>query len=97
MREALPSSPSVIPGAVAQASEYEASCMYTCVESPTWLVQVRKAKKLLPWDQEWFDTQPARGRKQFDARNVPRQGGFGGGGPYQKISKNIPSEYSSCF
>ncbi|BDA49353.1 hypothetical protein COCOBI_13-4650 [Coccomyxa sp. Obi] len=53
--------------------------------------EVRKAKKLLPWDQEWFDTQPARGRKQFDARNVPRQGGFGGGGPYQKISKNIPS------
>lgn len=60
------------------------------------MVQVRKAKKLLPWDQKWMDTQPGRGRKQFDARNVPREGGFGGGGAYQKISKNIPSECRFC-
>lgn len=54
--------------------------------------QVRKAKKLLPWDQKLFDTAPQRTKKMDNARNVPRKGGFGGGGAYQKISKNIPSK-----
>ncbi|EIE24918.1 hypothetical protein COCSUDRAFT_62329 [Coccomyxa subellipsoidea C-169] len=53
--------------------------------------EVRKAKKLLPWDQKLFDTAPGRAKNMSNARNVPRKGGFGGGGAYQKISKNIPS------
>lgn len=52
---------------------------------------MRKAKKLLPWDQKLFDTAPERAKNMDNARNVPRQGGFGGGGPYQKINRNIPS------
>ena len=54
-------------------------------------MQVRKAKKLLPFDQKLFDSWPGRSKKMDAARNVPRQGGFGGGGAYQKINKNIPS------
>ncbi|KAK9830906.1 hypothetical protein WJX81_003250 [Elliptochloris bilobata] len=53
--------------------------------------QVKKAKKLLPWDQKLFDSQPGRSLKMKDARNIPREGGFGGGGPYQKLKKGIPS------
>ena len=26
-----------------------------------------------------------------DARNIPREGGFGGGGAYQKLKKGVPS------
>ena len=119
--------------------------------------QVKKAKKLLPWDQKLFDSQPGRSLKcalqhkycksiysctcwqcalcvvailknkwgvwsgltcsmyglsslvldlhvlelstltgfcssrMKDARNIPREGGFGGGGAYQKLKKGVPS------
>jgi hypothetical protein len=55
--------------------------------------QVKQAKKLLPYDQKLYDTWPKRSGKMDSARNQPRQGGFGGGGPYQRVNKNIPSAY----
>ena len=61
-----------------------------------WL-QVRKAKKLLPYDQKLMDTWPGRSKKQDAARNTPREGGFGAGGAYQKINKNIPSARSGLL
>ena len=60
------------------------------------LLQVRKAKKLLPWDQGLFDSQPGRAKKMDSARNTPRKGGFGGGGAYQPINKKIPSKELPC-
>ena len=32
-----------------------------------------------------------RSSRMKDARNIPREGGFGGGGAYQKLKKGVPS------
>jgi len=47
--------------------------------------QVRKAKKLLPFDQKLTDAIPGKAKKMFNARN---EGDVQG--PYQKSSSKIP-------
>ena len=45
---------------------------------------MRKAGKLLPNNQKLMDQRPGVSQKLSNARNVPREGGFGAGGPWQK-------------
>ena len=56
------------------------------------MMQVKKAKKLLPNDAKIMDIAKGRSKRLSNVRNVPRQGGFGAGQPYQKPKAGIPSE-----
>lgn len=53
--------------------------------------EVKKAKKLLPNDTKIMDIAKGRSKRLSNVRNVPRQGGFGAGQPYQKPKAGIPS------
>lgn len=57
------------------------------------MLQVKKAGKLLPNRPEILDKiAPNRAARLSNVRNVPRQGGFGAGQPYQKAKAGIPSK-----
>ena len=53
--------------------------------------QVRKAGKLLPKKEGWLDGfKPKQAQTFSAARNAPREKGFGGGGPWQKVDPKTP-------
>ncbi|CAL5223538.1 g6070 [Coccomyxa viridis] len=54
--------------------------------------KVKKAGKLLPNNPKILnEIGPSRAGRLSNVRNVPRQGGFGAGLPYQKPKAGIPS------
>lgn len=55
---------------------------------------MKKAGKLLPKKEGYLDKKVENSRRMFNARNLTREGGAAGGGPYQKINKNTPG--GSC-
>ncbi len=58
-----------------------------------YLLQVKKAGKLLPNNPKILnEIGPSRAGRLSNVRNVPRQGGFGAGQPYQKPKAGIPSK-----
>ena len=67
-------------------------CWVAASEKP-YLLQVKKAGKLLPNNPKILnEIGPSRAGRLSNVRNVPRQGGFGAGLPYQKPKAGIPSE-----
>jgi len=53
--------------------------------------KTKQAKKLLPKNPKKLEIGVKRSGRLSNVRNVPREGGFGAGQPYQKPKAGIPS------
>ena len=61
------------------------------------VLQTKKRKKLVPNNPEKLKIGERRSGRLKMARDLPREGGFGRGQPYQKPKAGIPSEAFAPF